>query len=115
MATFTLETAQEIFDSGEPHPVSLDEVYYWLGYTDGDTCAYHISRLSETWDYREFVDDETQEDVIMFSITGFMSLALLVDNAHGWKVREYFIDCEMRARKRRYDEIIAKHPHLADR
>jgi hypothetical protein len=108
MLELTLELALDIIQIGEPHPITLDEALYWLGYPDKASAKHHLERISDGWDYRYPYNRDGQIHAsnvgdIVLTIRGFMTLAVLADTEAGDYARELFIAAEKIDFRQRYE------------
>jgi hypothetical protein len=89
MLNLTLDQAQEIVKSGERLPITLDEAWQWLGYSNKAIAQRDLELICEDcveWDYSYNGD-------ILLSIECFKELAVLANTTRSAIARGYFAYC----------------------
>jgi phage anti-repressor protein len=103
--TFSLETAQELFESGEEFPVNFNFAWQWLGYsTKGNAKKLLDKNFEKEVDFCLIQSDEPtgfgdSEDLILLTTDCLKEMGMLAKTEKGREVRKYFIQCEKLAKQ----------------
>jgi phage anti-repressor protein len=106
LAQFSLATAQRLFVSQEQYPISFDDAWQWLEYSEKRAAkVYLIENLEIEIDYVEIVPLGTlavprPAHQISLSIEGFKNWAMMSKTEVGKLVRRYFLECERQLKSR---------------
>lgn len=103
--TFSLETAQQLFDSTEDFPVDFDIAWQWLGYsTKGNAKRKLTKHFILGIEYNIIRSDEVQIEGdrqvtrsierINLSIDCLKQLGMMAGTKQGREIRAYFLECE---------------------
>lgn len=101
---FSIEIAQALVDSNEQFPIALDAAWQWLGYSKKDKALDTLrNNFTLGIDYSllqrgEWSPDGRSSDLYGLTIDCFKMMGMLARTDQGKRVREYFIECERRAK-----------------
>ena len=105
ISEFSLELAIELSESVELFPVDLDDAWKWIGYSRKDKCLEMLkSNFIQGVDFlfleklHEKVDQPSRENKYGLTIEAFKMLGMMTSTSKGREIREYFLECEKRAK-----------------
>lgn len=112
LTAFNQTTANDLFNSTNPFPVSFDDAWQWLEYDKkGNAKRYLVENLEEGIDF--LINQELgslavprPSEQISLSIEGFKNWAMMSKTDTGKQVRKYFIECE------RIAKLVVQQPEL---
>lgn len=103
--TFSIELAQELLNSSDKFPVDFDKAWVWLGYSRKDSAKEALTRsFVEGVDFQIELEPITTgisanpRQIIKLTCGCFKKWGMMAGTAKGELVREYFLECEERAR-----------------
>jgi phage anti-repressor protein len=112
--TFSLETAQELFESTEDYPIDFNHAWEWLGYsTKANAKKMLVKNFEKGVDFCIIQLDEcvfggSSEELILLTIDCLKEMGMLAKTEKGKEVRKYFIQCEKLAK-----QFVKNHKDLA--
>jgi phage anti-repressor protein len=120
--TFSLETAQELFESTEEYPVNFDFAWQWLGYSTKQMAFKKLkNHFVENVDYvcgvvfNHPIVNSTQQDFggrpsnnYSLTVDCLKDLGMMAGTEKGKQIRAYFRECEKLAK-----QFVKNHKDLA--
>lgn len=101
---FSIELAQDLLDSSEEFPVSLDDAWVWLGYAEKrnalDTLkSYFEENLDFSSSNPKSPTGGRPSHSYCLTVDCFKQLGMLARTSQGKSVRSYFLKCERIAKQ----------------
>lgn len=97
--TFSLELAQQLYNSENQFPVSLDKAWQWLGYSRKTDAKIKLKNHFE--DGLDFCSKSSKSptggrpsECIMLTVDCFKSMGMMAGTEKGKEIRKYFLECE---------------------
>lgn len=97
--TFSIELAQQYYESPEQFPVNFDDAWVWLGYSRKDNAkriltTEFLQDVDFSSSLRKTPSGGRPSETIMLTIDCFKSLGMLSGTEQGKQIRQYFLHCE---------------------
>jgi hypothetical protein len=98
--SFSAELAQQLMESSEGFPVDFDLAWVWLGYATKASAKRSLKCFKLGRDFNKVVEKSAGPDVERFWLTVdcFKSMGMMAQTEQGHQVREYFLECESKAK-----------------
>jgi hypothetical protein len=98
--SFSAELAQQLMESADGFPVDFELAWVWLGYATKASAKRSLKCFKLGRDFNKVVEKSTGRDVERFWLTVdcFKSMGMMAQTDQGDQVREYFLDCERKAK-----------------
>jgi phage anti-repressor protein len=100
MKMFTPDLAMQLVESSDQFPVDFDLAWQWAGYATKASAKRILNHFKVGRDFNTDVEKTAGRPLQRFwlSIDCFKSIAMMAQTEQGDAVREYFLECERRAK-----------------
>lgn len=115
MVTFSLELAQQLYNSDQEYPVSFNDAWQWLEHSRKDNAKRHflMCGFTEDVDYRLLKVEEsapsgglTHREDIDLTVDCFKMWGMMTGTEKGKEIRKYFLQCEKQLKEILRQEIV---------